>query len=56
MHWLHVCEVMWVGGSKSVKERAAEDEFVSWDETESFVAEIGLVCLSRGSHPSPPPS
>lgn len=46
MQWLHVYEVMWVGGSKSVKERAVEDEFVSWDETEyskqeSFVAELG---------------
>lgn len=50
---------MW--GSKFVKERAAEDEFVSWDETEhskqeSFEAEIGLISLSRGSCPSPPPS
>lgn len=53
--------LMWVGGSKFVKERAAEDEFVSWDETEyskqeSFEAEIGFISLSRGSCPSPPPS
>lgn len=46
MYWLHVCEVMWVRGSKSVTERAAEDEFVSQDEAEyskqeSFVLRLG---------------